>query len=390
MRIAFVHDNRFVSGDDGRVFASGQFSYRTWARYLRVFDHLTVVGRAAASGNRQTLSESSGAGVSFEFVPSLAGPLAILRKRGVVKRALRDIVASTDGIIVRLPSETGLLAAQVATGLGKPWAVEVVGCARDALWYHGSVAGKIYAPVMDSRMKSTVRAAPFVAYVTRNYLQQRYAAGPAVTASLSNVSLPVADRAILRRRLQGLNKARPGPVVGFIGSLETRYKGLQIALRALAAVVGRFPDVRLRVLGDGDLGYWRRLASKYALETKVQFDPPRPAGEPVLQWLDQIDLYLQPSFTEGLPRTLLEAMSRACPALGSTAGGIPELLTAECCHRPGDWQTLAAQITFAAEDSQWSASQAKRNFSQVAPYRCDTLEPRRDRFWRKFAAAAGN
>ena len=76
-----------------------------------------------------------------------------------------------------------------------------------------------------------------------------------------------------------------------------------------------------------------------------------PSGQPVLNWLDDIDIYVQPSFQEGLPRALVEAMSGGRPAFASTTGGIPELLPADCLHCPGDAARLGASIARAAEDS---------------------------------------
>jgi glycosyltransferase involved in cell wall biosynthesis len=46
----------------------------------------------------------------------------------------------------------------------------------------------------------------------------------------------------------------------------------------------------------------------------------------VFDWLDAIDIYVQPSRQEGLPRALIEAMSRGLPAFGARTGGIPELI----------------------------------------------------------------
>lgn len=55
----------------------------------------------------------------------------------------------------------------------------------------------------------------------------------------------------------------------------------------------------------------------------------------VLEWIDSLDIYIQPSMQEGLPRALIEAMSRACPAIGSSTGGIPELLPSDAILKEG-------------------------------------------------------
>ena len=91
-------------------------------------------------------------------------------------------------------------------------------------------------------------------------------------------------------------------------------------------------------------------------------------------WLDAVDLYVQPSRQEGLPRGTLEAMSRACPALGSTAGGLPELLEPECLHKPGDAAGLGALITRAAGDRDWQRRQAQRNFEVARRYTKPVLD----------------
>ena len=109
------------------------------------------------------------------------------------------------------------------------------------------------------------------------------------------------------------------------------------------------------------------------------------SGTAVNQWLDDIDLYIQPSLTEGLPRALIEAMSRGCPALGSGAGGIPELLAPECIHKPGDSATLAKMLETAIQDKDWQKSQAARNFREAAAYDSKVLDDIRREFWLDFA-----
>ena len=50
----------------------------------------------------------------------------------------------------------------------------------------------------------------------------------------------------------------------------------------------------------------------------------------IYELLDKTDIYIQPSLQEGLPRAVVEAMSRGCPVIGAKTGGIPELIQNEC------------------------------------------------------------
>jgi glycosyltransferase involved in cell wall biosynthesis len=122
----------------------------------------------------------------------------------------------------------------------------------------------------------------------------------------------------------------------------------------------------------------------------VHFDGVLPAGDAVNAWLDELDLYVQPSFQEGLPRGTLEAMSRGCPALASTAGGLPELLEPGSLHRPGDAERLGALIVRAASDRDWQLAQAERNFDVARRYSKPELDRVRSEFWGGFVRAIGD
>ena len=81
-------------------------------------------------------------------------------------------------------------------------------------------------------------------------------------------------------------------------------------------------------------------------------------------------------------------MSRACPALASTAGGLPELLEPNELHKPGDAKRLGGLIVRAAADQAWQETQARRNFELARRYSKPELDRRRTAFWREFAQAA--
>jgi hypothetical protein len=79
-------------------------------------------------------------------------------------------------------------------------------------------------------------------------------------------------------------------------------------------------------------------------------------------------------------------MGRGCPALGSTAGGIPELLSRDCLHRPGDSDRLAQLLTQAA-NKKWQLEQARLNFQAARQYTRPVLDQVRQDFWQEFAGA---
>lgn len=377
MTALWVHDHRFFATPDGRVYTSGSVPASLWSRYLDVFSALHVVARRAeGEPDPQRHARSDAGGVRFSFVPSITTAQGWHRDRATVRETLREALASVDAAVIRLPSFTGTLAVAEARALGVPYAVELVGCPWDALWNYGTLAGRGVAPWMFAATRRLVREAPFVLYVTRHFLQRRYPTSGRF-AGISDVAIPAPDPDVLAARLDRQGAARS---VGMIGHLGNRYKGHEVLLRA----AGRLGDgVEVRVLGGGDPAPWQRLADRLGVNTR--FDGTLPAGEPVLGWLDDIDVYVQPSRQEGLPRALVEAMSRGCPALGSSAGGIAELLEPGCLHRPGRASALTRDLGRALRDASWRQWQATRNAAVAREYARPDLDARRRAFWAEFA-----
>jgi hypothetical protein len=385
VRIAFFHDHRFGRDAAGVHYSNGALPYRAFRRYLNHFDEVVVVGRVEPCSAR-TPTVASGPGVRMRCIAPTSRTALYLG--GAVRRHVREVLAEVDCAVVRLPSFFGRVACEEAVRAGKPWMVEVVGCARDALWHHGSLGGKALALLAEATTRRCVVAASFALYVSQEYLQRRYPCR-GETVGCSNVAIDAPVRGTLERRLAGIRAAAAGAplALGLVGSLDVAYKGHDTALRALALLRDGAP-LTLRCLGGGDPARWRRRAHALGVASRVEFSGTLPHGAPVLDWMDRLDLLLVPSLSEGIPRALVEGMSRGLPAVGSRCGGIPELLGDECTHRPGDARGLARLVRRLAGDPELRASQARRNWDVAAGYAADVLEERRSRFIARFRAFA--
>jgi glycosyltransferase involved in cell wall biosynthesis len=390
--IVFAHDHRFYQAADGAWFSrGGQFSAASWSRYLEHCERLTVAARSqplASFEDRSQLSSNNREGVSFVPVPSMAGIAKLLRNRGAARATVLGLLREADLLIARLPSQTGLLAIEVAQQLGKTWAVECVGCARDAHAHHAALQARLYAPIAQRQMRAAIARAPVVSYVTERFLQERYPTR-GVTIACSDVDLAgVASQQELAARFEGLRSAHSERPLrfGLIGSFAHRHKGIDIALQALQVAQRQLPAFELYVLGPGDPSSLMRLASRMGLGDSFKPCAPLPRGSAVQAWLDQVDVYLQPSRHEAMPRAVIEAMARACPALASEVGGIAELLPPQCVHPPEDFRRLAEQLVVAAQPA-WQREQAMRNVDVARRFVHAALTEKRAAFWQAVAAA---
>jgi glycosyltransferase involved in cell wall biosynthesis len=144
------------------------------------------------------------------------------------------------------------------------------------------------------------------------------------------------------------NLQRP-PIILYAGVIVP-LKGIRELVQAFARVVREFPSARLRVTGRiQDTEYFRetaRLAEETCPAGSVEFCEAVPQEELARQ-MTEASVFVLPSFSEGLPRVVFEAMATGTPAIGSRAGGIPELIedgVTGWLVPPGDVDALAEKI----------------------------------------------
>jgi glycosyltransferase involved in cell wall biosynthesis len=181
---------------------------------------------------------------------------------------------------------------------------------------------------------------------------------------------------------------RPDEIVlGFAGELREK-KGIQHLIQALRTVQQR-RSACLLVIGEvrpsemPRLMQWVDAADLVQSRILVTGQLATPAQ--VNEHLQLCDVYLQPSLWDGMPNALLEAMAAGCGAIGSDAGGIPEIIEAGIngivvprwqLHRLGDavleWLDAGpdhrARIRRAARDrmiSDFSLDQERRQLQAI-------------------------
>jgi glycosyltransferase involved in cell wall biosynthesis len=190
------------------------------------------------------------------------------------------------------------------------------------------------------------------------------------------VTLEPVDEALLDRRMEHIAVKTPGLEIGTVGAVDVRYKGQQFVIEALAALKrkGR-NDFTYHLVGGGDQGFLRAEAERCGVQDQVVFHGSM-THDDVFSFLDTIDVYVQPSLQEGLPRSLIEAMSRGLLCLGAATGGIPELLEDRYVFRKRASGGIARILAGITEDD--LCAQATRNFEEAKKYQLELIEQRRD------------
>ena len=380
MKLLFVHDHRFYK-EKGDFYSSGGFPKNIWSRYLENFSSMIVIGRKLDKKNLG-LVQSSTEKVEFNLIEEYKNPIDEFLYPKKIDNNIIDSLKQVDAAIVRLPSILGFRTINICKKINKPYAIEVVGCAWDSYWYYGNLKGKLLALINYNRMKGIVRDSKFTIYVTRLYLQNRYKTNGFNTYA-SNVDINDNPDIVLHNHKKIISDNKKC-IFGMLGNLDVYYKGYDIAIKALAYIKNDIPDFMLYIVGNGDGNNIRRLLDKYDLNESVKILKPIKSGEQVYEFLDNLNMYLHPALTEGLPRALIEAMSRGCPVLASSVGGIPELLNGKYLHQPGDYKQLSKQIENYSSDKEKLLLMANENFIKAKEYTNSKLNKRRSKFFKNF------
>lgn len=385
MRALFVHDHKYLPQKDGRILSHGQFSENGWQRYLDAFDELVVLGRFAQLKENEDpnrLNVASRERVLFHLAPDSNNIKGFLTGHKKLRPNVEKLVESADAIILRGVSELGWLTFQAAQRMRKPIAMEVVADAFDDLWHHGGAAAKAYAPMRLMRARAMTGGASHLIYVTKGALQKNYPPNPhaLLVTYASNVEIPDPDVAVLNARLDRIANMNPQApfLMGIIGNLDHKLKGIDIAVAACGVLPA---NASLQVVGPGNPEPYKALRGS----SHVTFKGSLPSGAPVMEWLNTLDLYIQPSRQEGLPRAVIEAMSQGLPVIASDVGGVSELIEPQWIVPPNNPQALAKKISALLSDPTAMIGQARINFEKAQEYGASVLNNRRAQFWKAFA-----
>ncbi len=145
-------------------------------------------------------------------------------------------------------------------------------------------------------------------------------------------------------------ESKVGTDILFVGRLAP-VKGLRVLLEAFAAAREKHPGLRLTIVGDGeDRAHLEEMA-------RPMGDAVRFTGylsqEEVAEALANVDAFVLPSFAEGLPVVLMEALAAGKPAIASRVAGVAELIeegrTGYLIHA-GDVDGLRAALEMLSAD----------------------------------------
>ncbi len=296
------------------------------------------------------------------------------------RRKLRDKIAQVDLVIGYVPALNAEAANILTRKAGKKYFAVMVACPWDALW-NQDWKRKIIAPYRFLLNRYVLKHSDYALYVTNEFLQKRY---PTVGNSIGISDVVLEDNHVggLDARIQHITHKQAGAPIKLATTamLNVRYKGQRFVLQAIRKLKDMgHNNYQYYLIGGGDNSELRKQAERLGVEKQVHFVG-KITHEEVFKILDEIDIYIHPSLQEGLPRSVVEAMSRALPCIGARTAAIPELLDNNFVVKRKSVDEIVDRILL-LQDQNFAIAQARRNYNEAKKYESQILDAKRNAFY---------
>jgi len=302
------------------------------------------------------------------------------------KELMKKLFPQMDLIISYGPSGQVL---EVAHNLRKPVLTIVIGCPWDSLRHHRRLLANILAPLSYFSARKVIKRSEFVHYVTADFLQNRYPTD-GKSIGCSDVDIGEMNTGILNKRMK-LRQERNGKIIKIVttGSIDANYKGQEYVIKALVLLKkAGYTHFHYYLISGGKGEKLHQIAKSLQIEDQIHFLG-RLNRNQVFETLDNADIYVQPSLTEGLPRSVIEAMSRALPCIGSNVGGIPELIEDKFLVPKKDEKVLANKIICLQDEKTYQEASTK-NYYKAQSYTKQKLKEKTAEFYKEIRGFVEN
>jgi glycosyltransferase involved in cell wall biosynthesis len=171
------------------------------------------------------------------------------------------------------------------------------------------------------------------------------------------------------RAITGRPATTRGELLLFVGNLRTT-KGVRELFAAFRSLAGERPELECVMIGEGPESEWLRAQSAAAgLLGRLTLLGSVPHAE-LGPWFSSADLLCLPSYHEGLPNVVLEAMAAGIPVVATQVGGIPEAVGPEagelCAPRDADALTAALRRVLERRFDREALARLAQRFSWAA------------------------
>ncbi len=384
---------RLFKTPDGVIYTPVVYGYDFYKRYLDVFDELIVAGfcDAVEKNSVANMLRVSGPRISFFELPYPHGEWDYIKKRIIIKKMIMTSALDCDLMILRVPDTLCFLLMERAIRDKMVFGLEVTSDPLN-LYTRRNYKSKfffVYKYYYYHKLRKACRYATGTSYVTQYGLQIHYPPSGrdgSFTTFYTNADIKV-DANKSARELPTGRQIRFIHVAVSIGGVA---KGHREVLRAFGELVQEGYAVQLVLVGGGKLTEENQdYIQAHDLEKHIIFKG-KITPVQVTEELDQADIFIFPSYNEGLPRVVVEAMGRGLPIIASDIPAHRELLPTEYLA-PVENSEKLVEIAKSLLDSPEKYAQASlTNLIKAKEYDIELIREKRIRYYSQLKRAAEN
>lgn len=352
-RLIFIGTTRLHYGSDGRLRSYNPvMSVDEWGPFLEVFEEILILARLepdVVSDEGYVLDNPR---IHFVPIPHYDGLIDFYRQRHSIANFVFQYIQDPSAVYcVWVPNPLALLVARKVSRVGAPLIVRVVG---DSSGVAKAILPRplnyIAAGFSARKARRAVKLADGVVYVTLKNLQMLYPPRRDALA-LARTNMKFSEELLsVPKNPTHKSSARSLCRVIAVGSQHQNYKGHDLLIEAVARLQREGHNLALTLVGDGRLHSQLQTQAQQAGVENIEFIQRLGSSLEVAQYISTFDLFAMPSRTEGMPKSLMEAMSVGVLSIGSSVGGIPELLDDECIFEPNSVEALQECIRTVIDD----------------------------------------
>lgn len=382
MNLVVAFDGRFTNYN-GRP-CSHHLNYDSFSRrYLDIFQEVCIVGRFYSQDNSEGMPVD-GDRVSFLGVPGYVGPLQFIYNVLKILAILYRVSGMDARFILRTPGTVPFILSLFLVLRRKRFSVEVVADPYDQLskGANSSKLRAVFRYLYVALLKWQCRVSFSAAYVTDSALQKRYPPGSDFNYSYTSLNLSK-DWFVYRPKIYKDSFEREIKIIS-VGMMTQSYKGFDTLIAAVSELKLRGRKVLVHIVGDGELREdYEEMVRSLSMENEIIFSGRVERGQELKNLFDHSDLFVLASRQEGLPRAMIEAMSRGLPCIGTNVGGIPELVNEDFLVDSDSPSQLSKMIERVASNESLYNSLSSACLINSKKYSQEFVQVERNRHYRK-------
>lgn len=323
MRIIYIQDQEILRYKDGYFHSKSEHFFERYLAGLGENDTLTVycgIIEVDEYSFVKKCKKIDNPRIIYKCIPEF-------RKLGnmfSIQKKVKEAVRGADFCYLRSGIASSM-ASYYCKKMDVPYMAIVNEDVFKNLWMHPNKLFKLFAYPLSWFTHKMVKDASYACYVTKDYLQKQYPC-KGETLGCSDIEFLEINDSAIENREKKIDALEDKIVLGTVGSVSAKLKGQDTVIKALAILKSKgIMKYRYQLVGRGNSQYLYNIAKQYGVDEMVEFKGPLLHGD-VIKWFESIDIYVHPSHSEGLPRTILEAMTKATPCICTRVGGVPELI----------------------------------------------------------------